>query len=329
MTKDVKHYEDCEQLFLSTGLCYVIEALMQFFMMKSKDDQPTKNTPAFHNIHVDDNRKKYLDEVSEKFVDTFLLCKEDGSPSADEQEDGVMNYSLSLLRYFFVIADYKDAVREGNGRQLLILHKQLLQHFKSVPGFNAYAIEMLISIIQSDVFLSQAESHQITWSATVNWKGGSGKNIEIDLLQENRNKDLKNLIKGMGANKTTNAIKRASRAAGGVRHIVENFDNNASLAVQSSGHTHRSSESDEEIVMADLRDLKPFELSPGRRHNSFPGINPDNLSSLQRDDFSKWLSGHKKNLLMNAPLQLDNDDDDEPLQLDNDDDDEAANFLLI
>ena len=284
---------------------------MQFFMMQSKDDQPMKNVPSFHNIHVDDNRKKYFNEVLEKFVDTFLPCKEAGSPSADEQEDGVMNYSLSLLRYFFVIKDFKDAVREGNGRQLLILHKQLLQHFKSVPGFNSYAIEMLISIIQSEVFLSQAESHQIMWSATVNWKGGSGKNIEIDLLQENRNKDLKNLIKGMGANKTTKAIETASRAAGGVRHIVENFDNNASVAVQSSDHTHRSSESDEEIVMADLRDVKPFKLSQGRMHDSFPGISPDNLSSLKQDNFSEWLSRHKKNLLMNAALQLDNDNKEE------------------
>ena len=144
---------------------------MQFFMMQSKDDQPTKNIPSFHSIHddnVNDDRKKYFDEVLEKFLDMFLLCKEAGSPSADEQENGVMNYSLSLLRYFFVIKDFKDAVREGNGRQLL------LQHFKSVPGFNSYAIEMLISIIQSEVFLSQVESHQIMWSATVNWKGGSG-----------------------------------------------------------------------------------------------------------------------------------------------------------
>ncbi|CAB4004804.1 Hypothetical predicted protein, partial [Paramuricea clavata] len=111
--------------------------------------------------------------------------------------------------------DFKDAAREGNEEELLILHKQLLQHFKSMPGYNAYAIEMPISIIQLEAFLSQAESHQIMWAGTVNWKGGNSRNIEIRLLQENRNKDLKYLIKAMGANNTTNAIERASRAAGG------------------------------------------------------------------------------------------------------------------
>lgn len=303
----MKHYEDCEQLFMTTGLCYTIEALIQFFKMQSKDGQPTQNIPPFHNIHLGANQKKYFDEVLEKFVDTFLLCQEEGNPSGDEQQNGVMNYSLSLLRYFFIIADFKDAVREGNGKHLIIMHKQLLHHFKSVPGFNTYAIEMLISIIQSDIFLSHAESHQIMWAATVNWKGGSAKNIEIDLLQENRNQDLKNLIKGMGANKTTNAIERASRAAGGVRHIVENFDKNVSLGTQSSAHTHRSSEADEAIILDDLRQLKPFKLSPGRKHDSFSDINSDNLNSLNDDDFNKWLSKHKKNLLMNAPLQLDDD----------------------
>lgn len=68
---------------------------------------------------------------------------------------------------------------------------------------------MLISIIQPEVSLSKVESNQVMWAGTVNWKGGDGKNIEIDLLQENRNKDLKNIIKSMGVNKTTKAITRA------------------------------------------------------------------------------------------------------------------------
>jgi hypothetical protein len=243
-----------------------------------------------------------------KFVETYLFPSQD-SLSCNKQQDGVMNYSLSLLRYYFIMADFKDAVREGNGKQLLILHKQLVKHFKSIPGYNVYAIEMLISIIQSDEFLSQAESHQITWASTVNWKGGSGRNIEIDLLQENRNKDLKNLIKAMGANKTTHAIERASRAAGGVRQVVENFDNNVSLAKQSSDHTHRSTEADEAIILSDLRDIKPFMPSPGRKHKSFSKIDSDNLKSLNEVDFETWLARHKENLLLSAPLEQDEDDE--------------------
>ncbi len=43
-------------------------------------------------------------------------------------------------------------------------------------------------------------------------------------MQENRNRDLKKLIKSMGANKTDKAIERASKAVGGVRKVMQNFD---------------------------------------------------------------------------------------------------------
>ena len=111
----------------------------------------------------------------------------------------------------------------------------MLLLFKSTPGFSSYAIEMLINIIQNEVFLSEAEAHQCIWSATVNWQGGIGKNIEIDILQENRNRDIKKQIKSMGANKTNAAIERASRSTGGgdERKILENFDQKISKAMKS------------------------------------------------------------------------------------------------
>ena len=70
---------------------------------------------------------------------------------------------------------------------------------------------MLINIVQNEVFLSESEAHHCKQSSTANWKRGSAKNLEIGILQENRNKDIKKLIKGMGANKTDKAIERASR----------------------------------------------------------------------------------------------------------------------
>ena len=105
----------------------------------------------------------------------------------------------------------------------------------------------------------------------------------------------------MGANKTTQAITRASRAAGRVRLIVENFDNNVQLAKQSSTHTHRSSKDDEEIVLQDLRNLRPFQFSKGRKHKAFPKIEADNLKSLNDEkEFEVWLLRHKNNFLVST-----------------------------
>ncbi len=105
---------------------------------------------------------------------------------------------MQLLKYFFLLEDIKDEVKEGNGQSLNQLRKQLLHHFKTDDGLTAYAIEMLINVIQNKVFLSEAEAYQCTWAATANWNGGETENMQIDLLQENCNADLKKLIKKHG-----------------------------------------------------------------------------------------------------------------------------------
>ena len=50
MTVDVKHYEDCKQLFFSVGKCFVIEALLELFQMDNTKHKPTANSP--HSVHV-------------------------------------------------------------------------------------------------------------------------------------------------------------------------------------------------------------------------------------------------------------------------------------
>ena len=78
--------------------------------------------------------------------------------------------------------------------------------------------------MQNEVFLSEAKAQHCMRASTANWKVGSGQNIETDLLQENRNKDIKKLIKVMGANKTDLAIEGSSNSCRGESHTVENSD---------------------------------------------------------------------------------------------------------
>ena len=135
------------------------------------------------------------------------------------------------------------------------------------------------------------------------------ENIEIDLLQENRNKDLKKQIKAMGANKTDKAIDRSSRASGGERQIAENYDKQVNRPVHSSSHSHQSSVLDDKKILADLRTLKPFNTIPNRKHDSFQEISSDPLATLDETELARWLSRHKKNLLLDAPIILDNEDE--------------------
>ncbi|XP_028410703.1 uncharacterized protein LOC114533388 [Dendronephthya gigantea] len=161
---------------------------------------------------------------------------------------------------------------------------------------------MLINILQTEVLLSKAEAHRCKWAATVNWKGGAGHNIEIDLFQENRNCEMKKLIRSMGANKTEKAIKRASKASGGVTEIVEAFEAQMNIHAKSTSHTHKSSTDDEAIVARDLRSLRPFRQEEERKFETFDGISHNPTHLLDKDKFKEWMERHKNNILIHYPV---------------------------
>ena len=99
--------------------------------------------------------KKHCKDVVDEFINQFLL----DLPADGDAYDFVRNHSLCLLQYYFILCKLKDAVHEDNGDRFVTLHKQLLLHFKAVPGFNTYAIEMLINVVQNTLFLSPAQAH--------------------------------------------------------------------------------------------------------------------------------------------------------------------------
>ena len=91
----------------------------------------------------------------------------------------------------------------------------------------------------------------------------------------------------MGPNKTDKATEHSTRASGGERNTIQNFDHQVGKTNPSSSHNHKSSEIDEGIVLKDLQDLKPFDSIPNRKHDSFQDISADPLTSLDQVDLHK------------------------------------------
>ncbi len=117
---------------------------------------------------------------------------------------------------------------------------------------------------------------------------------------------MKSMIKAMGANKTQKAINRASKAAGGVKKIVEAFGKQVALHRKSSAHSHKSSAQDEKIILRDLRSLRPFQQVEERKFESFEDISYNPTSSLDEGKFVDWINNHKKNMLMHFPSAEEN-----------------------
>ena len=264
--------------------------------------KPKANSP--HSVYslTEAYRSSDLGDTNEKFLNEYVFVDD---KEGDAPVDGVWCYAVNLMRCFLLLADFKDAVAMGNGELLSILRKQLSVHFHSNPGFNEFSIEMFINSLQWQVFLTEADAHECEWVITVNWRGGSGKNVEIDLFQENRNGEMKKLIRAMGGNKTEKAISRASKAYGGVSKIVEAFQTQVNMHSKSLMHTHKSSADDESLISRDLRAIRPFQKKTGRMLTSFPDISCDPVKALDQKKFMEWVARHKRNILLHYPEDSD------------------------
>ena len=103
------------------------------------------------------NNKAYIISTLDKFIAEFILI--DGNvASANFGNDGVCQYAVNLMVSYMILVDYKNAVATCNGDHLLILRKQLLKHFFSAKGYNKYAVEMLLNVVQCEILLSEAEA---------------------------------------------------------------------------------------------------------------------------------------------------------------------------
>ena len=130
---------------MSVGHCYLVQALLEFFKIENVDESPNANNTFLSNDMTKEEKKEHLLAELQKFVDEYVLetLNDDSMESSDEDNsDGVLNYSLNLLKSFMVLLDCKDAVASGNGEHLALIQKQMLFYFSSVSGYNSYAIEM-------------------------------------------------------------------------------------------------------------------------------------------------------------------------------------------
>ncbi len=196
-----------------------------------------------------------------------------------------------------------DTCKEGDGLRNNINKKRLLLYFKS-SSFTNYAVEMFTSIAQIEALASEEIAHRLTWGRFVNWHGGQGKNIACDMAQEICNRVSKDVVRGMGPNKTAKAMTRASKAAAGIQQIVRRVNDESDIKRVSQVHSHKSSIEDELMMVKDLRKIKPFERKPGRSHAHFDQMQVSPTSTVDMKSLFLWLEKHKKQIAMGKGKQV-------------------------
>ena len=199
-------------------------------------------------------KKAYFDDIVQKFINKYLLQKDPYT----ESEDFVKNYGLCSIFLTVLVLQLKDTAREGDGERNLINQKLMLSVFKSMGAYSKYAIEMFVSISQVESLLTPRLSEEFKWGYFSNWRGGTGNNMEDDLVQEISNRISKGIVQRMGPNKSINSISKVCKAANGIKEIIENFDESTEIHKTSTKHKVAKALEDERGMVTDLPSTQPI-----------------------------------------------------------------------
>ena len=113
-------------------------------------------------------------------------------------------------------------------------------------------------------------AEQLKWSRFVNFYGLPGRNVSCDLHMEHLNRLVKTAIDGLGANKTENAISRASKAMGVIAEIIKSYDSSLKVCEASAIHHDISFKNDLkkfQISLWNVMSLTPLKVADINRLN--------------------------------------------------------------
>ena len=100
----------------------------------------------------------------------------------------------------------------------------------------------------------------------------------------------------MGAQKTFKAVDRATRAACGLKKIVEKFDDNTGVHPPSTAHSYQNAEKGQNDMISIVCGLKPFQEIPGRNHSSFPHLPKSPFDCVDIRILERCLKSRKQKL---------------------------------
>ncbi len=282
VSKPKARFDDCEDFFILVVESYVLACVMHKFEIGLTENVWLKN--AAERKHIITNM---CDTIVKEFVDfNFHLIK-------NHPKDMVKSHSTHLMSQGLFYLNFRDSIKEGDGRRVLICWKYMLPIFISTQRKN-YAKEALLMIFKHHFVFSPRMSQQLLYSRFVNTSGTVGGNIPGDLHNEHLNRLCKEAVKGLGPNKNVEGITRVSRALGVLEPILSKFDNDCCVPKSSGRHCIASQDKDRCTLVQELIKQRPFEYVKHRKMN---GISKPKslLHKLSKDQLEIWISDHIQN----------------------------------
>lgn len=253
---------------------------------------------AFNGKRIRDHEAQHDSQVLETEASntTEVRAQESQSEtSKSSARDDMYNYQCSFLQFAMIIANFFDAIREGDGKRIVRCWKFTLPYLRQDKGSTKYALEALGLLFQMNSTLPQREGHRLVWNRTVSLR--SGHNIPLDILMEFFNKLIKEVRRKLGPNATNQkCITRHCNAIGVNKEVLDNFDDECHIIRRSGKHVVKSTRVDLEKIIGELMSQRAFRWTPDRKYQHFNNINSTLLEDFDLQDMFRWIDKHKKNI---------------------------------
>lgn len=174
-----------------------------------------------------------VSELSCKIVEKYVRVL--STPSFVDHSDQVLTYSSEVITLGLLWHCYHDAVREGDGRRVLLIWKFLLIVYKAAERTN-YCKEAAILLVQYYHLFSERKAEQLLFSRFINTHGRQGCNIPCDLHLEHLNRRLKTVLCNLRSNLQVNSILRAAKSIGVVNSICQKFERETTTGKSQTDH---------------------------------------------------------------------------------------------
>eukprot|EP00111_Clytia_hemisphaerica_P014962 TCONS_00044050-protein len=208
--------------------------------------------------------------------------------SADPGEDHVVNYSKNALMLGYLVKNFADARRYGDGERILRLYKFFVVLFK-IDHRSKYGFYSLQLLAQINNLLPPDLAFELKWNRTVNNTGRYDGNVELDRELEHRNKYAKEELKHFQGKLTDQSIERVSRSYDKMREIVGKFDTEANVSNPSGKHTTPDWKADVLELAEQFQSSNLFQSDPnGRAHKRFPAFPKNVFNGIDATSCKNW-----------------------------------------
>ena len=204
------------------------------------------------------------------------------------ERDHKKEHTEARMSFGFFLLNMLDAVKEGDGERLMRLYVMALKFYRAF-GHTQYAYSTFLLTVQLQATLSPRMAHSLTWNRFWNNRGGTGKNIPLDLHLEHLNNFLKSFLKGLGPNLTERSASRISQSIGVLKQMMDKTDRELELSTPSGIH-RAARESDDILALVKVfREAELFQCQVGRQFSAFPNFSRDLFRTVSYADYCKWM----------------------------------------